>query len=495
MKYYRSYMDRQEISPERHEQLMDLNVGRKAPSRPWTRYAALAACAALVLGAGLWKGLGIGKMPTASNVSNPELVSDARQPGEADAAPQCDNLQGFVVSVPEDAGKLAFPALPDIQYQDRSSIPEAEASRAIAPGSFTVDLTKEDIQAIFWGPAGKPEAEHPKLEQGDLPWALFWEGYTLRGYAWYDGEGQFTELTIYGAKDKASFTLELRLGALPFSCVVYGGTASSEMMGTPVNGWFRAYDRDGDGQTDYICGSEFMADNNIGVRFENINASMQSEYGGAGGMELGGAETFNALFVRQVLAGDGGLYLDHLMRRDSVPAWRKATFDTLEQARQEADFAPYLPTAEPEGYSAYTGNKDFFARLSYQEGRQNQLFVRWSREYDDVEVCVQLPEGENFPYQPYPTVDISVPESYDTRLYDIPWWDTVPEEYRAGFYDVTFRAEDMSLEAVEARQIPRDMGGEGFHFNVLHPNGVVVSYYCNGVTAQEVWEMVESTLS
>lgn len=122
------------------------------------------------------------------------------------------------------------------------------------------------------------------------------------------------------------------------------------------------------------------------------------------------------------------------------------TFDTLEQARQEPEFASYLPVSEPEGCSAYGGDKDFLARLSYQEGTQNMLFVRWSRGYGTVEIDVNFPEGGGASPE---TVDINVPESCDTRLYEIPWCDSVPAEYQDNFYSVTFRAEDMSLEAVE----------------------------------------------
>ena len=500
MRYYHSYMDRQEISPSAHEKLLNLRAERKLPRRPWVRYAALAACAALILGVGVW-GLNTGS--TADQPGSPSPVDQAPAPTEAVNLPQPDDAhpveppEGFVVSGPAQGDKLAFPMIPYIHYQDVSAVPETTASRAFAPGSFTVDLTREDIQAIFWGAQGKPEAGHPKTEQGDLPWMLFWDGYTVHGYAWYDGQGQLTELTIRGDKGRASFTLELRLGALPFTCCVdmSRGDQISQFNGVDIAAWSRVYDRDGDGLADYICGSEFMTPDDIGVRFENHNSAMEAEYdGGTGGVDpaLDGACTFNALFVRQALTADGGLHLDHLMAADYIPSWREESFDTLDQARQEADFAPYLPAAEPEGYSAYIGNKDFHGHLSYQEGRRNMLFVRWSQGYDNVEAEVNFPEGNSTSH--YEPVDINVPESYDARLYDIPWCDSVPEEYRMDFYSVTFRAEDMSLEAVMAREVPHDTGGSSFHFSVLHANGVVVSYSCDGMTARQVWELVEGTL-
>ena len=273
-----------------------------------------------------------------------------------------------MVGSPAEGGKLAFPMLPAINYQDITDWPQADACRVYMLGSFMVDLEKEDIQAVFWGPEGKPQTEHPKTEQGDLPWMLFWDGYTLRGRALYDGQGQLVELTLWGEKGRAGFELELRLGSLPFACCIDLSREDelSEFNGATIAGWSQVYDRDGDGQDDYICGSEFMTPNDIGVRFVNQNSLTQAEYAPGGDMDLGGAQTFNALFVRQALTG--GLHLDHLKTAENVPAWREEEFATLDQARQEADFAPYLPASEPEGYSAYTGNKEFYGRLSYQEG-------------------------------------------------------------------------------------------------------------------------------
>ncbi len=50
----------------------------------------------------------------------------------------------------------------------------------------------------------------------------------------------------------------------------------------------------------------------------------------------------------------------------------------------------------------------------------------------------------------------------DGGLYEIPWCDSVPEEYVLGFYSVTCRARDMSLETVRARQAGKDTGGSSF---------------------------------
>ena len=486
MKYYNSYMERQEASPELHERLLSLDVKKKRPGSRWMKYGALAACAALIIGVGAWK-----LAPAPATTPNPpqssgQFAADYTPlPGEKDVV-ESDDL--FVVSSPAEGGKLEFPMIPDINYQDITDQSQlsSDASRAYLPGSFMTNLKKEDVQTIFWGPEGKPQADHPKTEQGDLPWMLFWDGYTLQGRALYDGQGQLMELWLWGEQDRASFELELCPGALPFTCCIDAnrGDIISEFNGVAVAGWSQVYDRDGDGQDDYICGSEFMTKNDIGVRFVNRNSLMRVEYEQDGSMDLGGAQAFNALFVRQALT-DGGLYLDHLAENENIPAWREESFSTLAQARQEADFAPYLPTAEPEGYN------EFYGRLSYQEGHSNSLFVRWSRAgaYDDVEVAVYR-DG----YYSYNLVSPDQPEAHDLSLYPIPWCDSVPEKYRETVDRPAFKAEDMSLDIVEARGREHDTGGMTYSFDVLHPDGTLVSYRCDGLTARQVWAMVEETL-
>ena len=485
MNGYKSYMERQNLSAETHTRLLYLQAERKAFPHRWAGFAAMAACAALIVGVGIW-GLRStpGTVPNGSQsltepvVHEPEIPSD-RSENNAGAA---DNYS-FIVSGPSDTGKRMFPMVPSIDYPETANSLSADAARIYMPGSFWVDLKKADIQTIFWGPEGKPEAEHFKMEQGDLPWMLFWDGYEVRGSAWYDGQGKLVEATIWGELDQNSFTLRLSPGSVPFDCVVNPDRTVSDVLGVPVSGWSQVYDRDGDGQDDFICASKFTTENGIGVRFENCNSTMQAEYRDNGDMTLGGAQVFNTLLVRQALTA--GLYLDHLSTAETIPAWREETFDSLEQARLESGFTFYLPEEAPAGYGEFSGH------LSYQEDTSNTLWVRWSKAgtYDDVEVAVYL-DG----YASYALVDPDQPESYDERLYEIPWCDSVPEEYRETVDCPAFRAEDMSPDIVEARCHEKDTGGLTFRFEVLHPDGTLVSYHCDGLSAQQVWALVSPTL-
>ena len=110
----------------------------------------------------------------------------------------------------------------------------------------------------------------------------------------------------------------------------------------------------------------------------------------------------------------------------------------------------------------------------------------------EVDVC-------RCPGKVHSPVDVNAPEQYDVRLYDIPWSESVPEEYRDTVSSPTFRAEDMSLSVVQARVLFRDDAGEGrtarIRFAVLHPDGTLVQYIGTGLTAEQVWAMVEPTLA
>ena len=374
----------------------------------------------------------------------------------------------------ETTGTAFLPAIPYIHYPDVGDLPAADTSpsRMMLAGSYSVELTKEDVQKIFWGPEGKPEGA-----DGDLPWALSWGGYTLSGSALYDGEGQLLWVTLQGdsTDQEISFTLTLRPGELPFQCGIYSGLETTDVFGTEVTGWSRTDDLDGDGSDDAQCVSEFMA-GDVGVRFE-VRCTAQDA-------PMDRAELCNTLLVRQALSDDGGVYLGHLLTNEDIPAWRTAEFSSLEEARQETAFAPYLPTEDLPGYGELSGY------LTYQEGNHNQLSVHWFRGYDQVSLSISLPEY----IQDIPTVDVTRPETYDLRLYPIPWCDSVPEEYREIVSMPTFRAEDMSLAVVETRGHEKDSGGLTFSFGVLHQSGVLVEYRCDGLTAQAVWQLVEETL-
>lgn len=480
MKYYNLYMERQTISAQAHERLLALGgqqQGARARPKPRAgrrvgRWAALAACCALVLGLGIWRA-------AAPEQPAGEAVQDAVYPGIKDTWGPGETPPGeesFVVEGSEREQTVNLFAIPYVNYQRVDGELAADAAPAwyLMEGSFSEELTQEDIQNIFWGAEGKPEGA-----EGDLPWMLFWGGYTLTGSALYDSGGDLLWLNLWGenGETETSFTLTLRPGELPFNCCLYPDLETTDVFGTEVTGWSAWEDRDGDGTEETcLCVSEFMA-GEVGVRFE-VRASGRDE-----------AIFQNSLLVREALSQDGGLYLDHLMTAQEVPQWRSAEFSSLEEARQEAEFAPYLPTEDFSGYNEFAG------RLTYQEGNEHILHLRWSWGYDDVTIRVELPEGDTVWGN---VVDVGAPETYDLRLYPVPWADSVPEAYRETVDNPVFRAEDMSRAVVEARAYtPSEQGDTNslrIRFAVLHPDGTLVDYSCEGLSVEQVWDMVSETL-
>ena len=444
MKQYESYMERQEVSASFHEKLLTLEPPAR-PSGGWRRWGALAACCALIAGLGLWR-LGSRQTPGREDPGT-SAISGQEQPADD---------------------------VPEITYRRETG--GADAAIALPDGSFTRELPAEQLAALL---AREGESLDSVLA------ALGWTDYALRGEAIYDGAGQLWLLTVTGQHpDGPEFTLELCPGELPPTCVVTPAQETAQVNGASVSAWYSSWDRDGDGKTEHVCRSEFMA-GDVGVRYENVDAPFTARYGSTDG-ELGAAQKLNAMAVGRIIGR--GIELKGVMTAENVPAWREESFSSLNQARQEEEFAPYLPAENMPGYG------EFYGRLSWQEGGYHDLFVRWSRGYDDVEVAVcRCPEKE------YSAVDVDAPEQYDVRRYDIPWSESVPEEYRDTVYAPVFRAEDMSFSVVQARTLYRNDTGEGrkasIRLGVLHPDGTVVRYTCKGLTAEQVWAMVEPPLT
>lgn len=152
---------------------------------------------------------------------------------------------------------------------------------------------------------------------------------------------------------------------------------------------------------------------------------------------------------------------------------------TLAQAREDDVLGAYVPTALPAGYA-------FEEAYRVTESGEANLTVCWTRGMDSI--TLHLERTEN----PPATVDVEKTESYDQRLYEVPYGETVPREYRQTFDNPVFAAEDFSLEIVESRMKSYDDQGDTDTprgtFYVLYPDGVLVRFSGRG-TAKEIWEM------
>ena len=152
---------------------------------------------------------------------------------------------------------------------------------------------------------------------------------------------------------------------------------------------------------------------------------------------------------------------------------------SLQAAGQIEGLGEYVPETLPEGYK-------FESAYSNQDLDRENLTVSWSRGMDMILLHLEQTQGT------VETVDVEKPEIYDERLYEVPYGETVPEEYRQIFQDPVFALEDFSLEIVESRMKAYEDSGDTAtprgNFKVLYPDGVLVSFNGRG-TAQEIWDM------
>lgn len=142
----------------------------------------------------------------------------------------------------------------------------------------------------------------------------------------------------------------------------------------------------------------------------------------------------------------------------------------------------YVPGTLPEGYR-------FTRAYSNQDLDRENLTVCWSRGMDSIILHLKLTDGT------VKTVDVKKPETYDERLYEIPYGETVPGEYRQTFSNPVFALKDFSLESVKSRMLVYEDGGDTAtprgNFGVLYPDGVLASFNGRG-TAEEIWDMFSS---
>ncbi|MBE5873024.1 MAG: hypothetical protein E7287_01315 [Lachnospiraceae bacterium] len=159
-----------------------------------------------------------------------------------------------------------------------------------------------------------------------------------------------------------------------------------------------------------------------------------------------------------------------------------------EQLRGMDVLGEYLPVRLPAGYR--------FESASAGEGDDTETYadvsVLWSRGLDDIRWKVKRVDVSEIV-----CVDITETEKYDVHLYEIPYAETVPEEYREIFDGPVFRAGDVSLEVIERRmKTIRDAGDTDTprgNFSVLFEEGILVEF-SGRATAQEVLNAFDSLL-
>lgn len=224
-------------------------------------------------------------------------------------------------------------------------------------------------------------------------------------------------------------------------------------------------------QTDMNQGKEeYVALENGAEKENRKNSAGKGNGGDNGGTEEHGSEEDSA-----DAPGEEDTIMEGCSRLNAIEY-------TEQEARSLEGLGEYVPETLPEGYvfeRAYS-NSDL--------GREN-LTVSWIRGMDLILLQLERTQGT------VDVADVNRPETYDQRLYKVPYGETVPEEYRQVFQNPVFSLEDLSREIIESRMTVYEDAGDTDtprgNFRVLYPDGVLASFNGRG-TAQEIWDMFSS---
>lgn len=153
------------------------------------------------------------------------------------------------------------------------------------------------------------------------------------------------------------------------------------------------------------------------------------------------------------------------------------------QARSLEVLGAYIPAKLPAGYTWESAK----GAVNAETGACESISLCWTKGMDSIMLRVSLADANHITL-----TDIAKKETYDVSLYDIPYAETVPEEYRQNFEDPVFAAEDLSLELVQSRmKAVADSGDTDTprgSFSIWYPEGILVDFNGDG-TPEEIWEM------
>jgi hypothetical protein len=157
---------------------------------------------------------------------------------------------------------------------------------------------------------------------------------------------------------------------------------------------------------------------------------------------------------------------------------------TLDEARNDPDFGEFVPGSVP-------------ARLNFESANRfinqdnNNLRILWhslpNRGMDSITWQISKTTEHDLAR----IVFADEREKYEMAQYPIPWADSVPEELREVVLNPVFRAEELTLEIIQARAYSAGRRGSdavSMQFSVLYGD-VVVEVSAGGLTPEEVWEM------
>ncbi len=337
--------------------LAEFEEQQKKRPQPWKRWGALAACAVLLLGGGLWlRPWSVAERPTEPTEPSAASTAATQTPSEAEVPP--------------------LSALPELVFTDEGY--NMAADIAYPDGYFIRSLTAAQIAAI-WGQE-----------------TLSWEGVSpeISGQVIYDGTGMPWIVQLTAVQDGQTLYLELSPERLPPQCVVLEDGGTCEFYGTAV----RAFRSETYATVDFLRGEGETA---VGVRLtlEPVSEAL---------------EALATRAVSQSLRPEGTLALLFLQTED-VPVWRSEALDET-QAYADASFGAYLPRALPEGYAfsdawREQGEDRDWLSVNWLDGWNGQLNMTLSHP-ETVSALVHADQPEAYVWDYYGAEKPDVPEQY-----------------------------------------------------------------------------------
>ncbi len=158
-----------------------------------------------------------------------------------------------------------------------------------------------------------------------------------------------------------------------------------------------------------------------------------------------------------------------------------------EELRAIENIGEYIPTSIPSGYRFESGYQN------KKEDTGEGIGVLWTKGMDTIHLSIR--EYEASAEIESRIVDISKPETYDVHLYEIPYCDSVPDEFYLVFHYPIFVEKDFSLEVIRMRmKSVADKGDTNTprgNFGVLYDSGILIEFIGDG-EAESIWKMFES---
>lgn len=162
------------------------------------------------------------------------------------------------------------------------------------------------------------------------------------------------------------------------------------------------------------------------------------------------------------------------------------SLESLEQAHEQLPWGNWLPKSAPAATAYSNGGIDSYAlSICFL----NQDYTK------ELRVSVQDYTEEMSAW----FADPEKPETYDLRLYEIPYAESIPEEYFYTTQNSLFRAEEVTRQILEARLIPSDEPGDEKQYygnlSVLYQDGFVVEYSSVNVSPEELYQIITETMA